>query len=289
MALAATKKGKEGGDSATPTFDASFEAQRLFLDGKKSVLAPNVWYESPDTTTSTKKRVWQFWQTRPTRTIDRISDGRTSVGCTWTQLDGRRGVSYLRFNDDGKLTYVREIPEPTGFNAKFSGNAMASMKTAMGVVGALRGSLNFLDQYLRVFDPDDGPKQPKLGIAKPKSRSATSVVKYLWEEAQYDEDYPVDRIMAEYSEDAVYEDMTCKDEVWAKGKDAVRTYMEETRANQPESLNFVLDELSDGSRACVATWHVEFAGQNSPRGVTYYEVDAEGKVCYARASYDVNF
>lgn len=285
VALSATvdEKGK-----AESSLDVVFEAKKLFLDGSKTAFAPNVWYESPEITTSTRKRVWQRWRERPTRNIERISDGADSVGCTWTQVDGRRGASFLRFNADGEVTFIREVVEPPGWS-KFSGNTMASLTLPMAVVGAYRRGLNFLDQWLTVEDKNRGPLTPKEGLAAPTSRRASAVVAYLWDEAQYDPENAVERIVEEYSDDAVYEDMTCKDEVWAQGKDAIRKYMQETRDNSPDNLTFVLDELSTGTKACVALWHVEFAGQNSPRGVTYYEVDEAGKICYARASYDLNF
>ena len=45
---------------------------------------------------------------RPTRDIERVDDGKDSCGCTWTQLDGRRGASFVSFNQEGQVVFVRE-------------------------------------------------------------------------------------------------------------------------------------------------------------------------------------
>merc|ERR1711879_38197 len=112
------------------------------------------------------------------------------------------------------------------------------------------------------------------------------VVQFLWEEAQYSGESAVDRIMAEYSQDCVYEDLTYKDEFFAQGFEAVKNYQAETKANAPEGLRWVADEFSDGDRACTVVWHIEFAGQKK-RGLSFYGLDGAGQVCYVRASYDL--
>lgn len=263
--------------------------QRLFLQGAKASLAPNVWYESPETTTSSQSRVWQHWQVRPTRQIERICEGTTSCGCTWRQLDGRRGASFFRLDGDGKVSFIREIIEPAGW-AKFKENNLATLQPAFGVMNTIKNAFNVFDSYLVVEDKNRERPRPRFGLDKPKSRRAGDIVKYLWEEAQYAEDgMAADRLVSEYSENAVYEDLTYVDEVWPRGKEAIFKYESENLKNAPQNLTFVLDEVSDGDMACVALWHTEFAGQKSPRGVSYYELDSEGKISYVRASYDLAF
>uniref|UniRef100_A0A7S0FU56 SnoaL-like domain-containing protein n=1 Tax=Pyrodinium bahamense TaxID=73915 RepID=A0A7S0FU56_9DINO len=276
------------GERTPKVLSAQQLVQRLFVQGKaskESAFSPNSWYESPDTTTNSQRRVWQYWQVRPTRRIDKICDGKRSCGCTWTQVDGRRGVSFFRFDQDGKVSFVREIPEPDGWR-KFKTNNMESLKPLFSIMGTIQNVFSFADQYLSV---NREPLRPRIGLAAPRSRRAPEVVQYLWEEAFCAEDAPIDRVMAEYSEAAVYEDMTYVDEKWAKGKEAVRKYQEETKINAPENLRFVLDEISDGQRSCTVVWHVEYGGQKSPRGVSFYELDEEGKVSYVRSSYDLSF
>ncbi|CAK9087184.1 Hypothetical protein SCF082_LOCUS41210 [Durusdinium trenchii] len=122
----------------------------------------------------------------------------------------------------------------------------------------------------------------------PRSGRAVDVVRYLWEEAQWDPVDPVEKIMSQFSEDAVYEDLTREDPAFV-GWEAIKKYQEETKENTPSNMRFVLDEMTEGVKACTAIWHVEFNTRLSPRGVTYYELNNEGKVCYVRSAYDISF
>mmetsp|Transcript_38828 Transcript_38828/g.120939 ORF Transcript_38828/g.120939 Transcript_38828/m.120939 type:complete len:390 (+) Transcript_38828:38-1207(+) len=273
------------GERSPKVLTAQQLVQRLFVQGKKSAFAPNAWYESPETTTNGQARVWQHWQVRPFRTIDRICDGKRSCGCTWTQLDGKRGASFFRFNQDGKVSFVREVAEADGWR-KFKTNNMEALKPLFSVMGTIQNAFSFADEYLSV---DREPLRPRFNLAAPRSRRADEVVQYLWQEAFCAEETPIDRVMAEYSDDAVFEDLTYTQEVFAEGKEAVRKYQEETKENAPEAMRFVLDEVSDGARSCTAVWHIEYGGQKSPRGVSFYEMDEAGKVRYVRASYDISF
>eukprot|EP00435_Cladocopium_sp_Y103_P057864 s1194_g20.t1 len=99
---------------------------------------------------------------------------------------------------------------------------------------------------------------------------------------------PIEKIMSQFSEDAVYEDLTREDPSFV-GWEAIKRYQEETKENTPDNMRFVLDEMTDGEKACTVIWHVEFNTRLSPRGVTYYELNDEGKVCYVRAAYDISF
>ncbi|CAE7769170.1 unnamed protein product, partial [Symbiodinium necroappetens] len=120
------------------------------------------------------------------------------------------------------------------------------------------------------------PAQPLNGLEAPRSRRAVDVVKYLWEEAQWDQVDPVGRIMAEFSEDCVYEDLSREQEAFV-GFEEVKRYQQETKDSTPDNLRFFLDEVTDGDKACTVLWHVEFNSRMSPRGVSYYELNEEGK------------
>lgn len=255
---------------------------RLGKEVKPSYFAANAWYESPDDGEVTgRDRVTKAWQLRPTRTIDRVCDGKIAAGCTWTQLDGRRGVSYIRFDEYGKVSYIREIPEPKVM--KFEKNSLESMSPALGLVNGINKVWSWAPGYLAQPDPE--PEQQVEGRTQPKTRSAKDVVQYLWEEAQWSGQFSVSSIMAEYSEDCVFEDMTLKDEKFAKGFDAVKKYQEEMKQSTPENMRWILDEFSNGDRACTAVWHIYFAGQLK-RGLSFYELDEAGKVRYVRSCYD---
>ena len=47
-------------------------------------------------------------------------------------------------------------------------------------------------------------------------------------------------------------------------------------------VEFVPIRISDGERACVFTWKVMVNGQDGPDGISFYEVDSSGAVCYIR-------
>eukprot|EP00439_Symbiodinium_sp_Y106_P081591 s694_g20.t1 len=102
---------------------------------------------------------------------------------------------------------------------------------------------------------------------------------------------PVGRIMAEFSEDCVYEDTSdlSREQEAFVGFEEVKRYQQETKDSTPDNLRFFLDEVTDGDKACTVLWHVEFNSRMSPRGVSYYELNEEGKVCYVRSAYDINF
>lgn len=262
----------------------------LFAKGKKGLLAENVWYESPDILTTSKDRVWTYWQLRPTRRIDKICDGKKNCGCTWTQLDGTRGASYFRLNTDGEVTFIREVPEVAA-GTKAKENTVESLKPAFGIMGAINSALNIFPEYLRTEDPNAQKTLPRFGLAAPKTRRAEDVVSYLWEEAQFAEDVGtiVDKTVAEYSEDSVYEDLTVVDEAWPRGVEEIRAFQRVTKEGSPERLKFVLDEITDGTMSCTVCWHVEVFGQKSPRGVSFYELDDAGKVKYVRQAYNLTF
>lgn len=253
------------------------------------MLAPNAWYEGPDKMTTNQGRVWEYWERqRPTRRIERICDGKSACGVTWRQLDGRRGASFLRFNTDGQITFIREVGETPGWS-KFKDNDPGTMKVAFGALDAVDKAFNFFKDWLTTGDDNDQPLRPRYGMAEPKSRRAEDVARYLWEEAQRSEDNAVGRVVAEYSDDATYEDMTFADEAWPRGREALRKFHKDRMANTPVKFRLIFDEVSDGDRSCAVLWHGEYGNRKSPRGITFYELDAAGKVCYVRACYDPTF
>jgi len=266
---------------------AQYLVERLFRQqGKKSFFGSNAWYESSDgggVLKNSQERVWEHWQTRPFRQIERISEGKRCCGCTWKQMDGRKGCSFIRFDKDGKITFLREVVEPDGWR-KFKSNNMESLAPLFGVMNTINGGINAFSDYLN--SGDEGPLRPEFGLATPRTRRAEDVVRYLWREAFCAEELGAERASVEYSEDAVYEDLTYVEEVWPKGIKQVKKYLKETKKNAPENFRFVLDEVTDGATSCTALWHVEYAGSRTPRGVTYYELDGAGKVKYVRTSYD---
>eukprot|EP00439_Symbiodinium_sp_Y106_P062734 s2780_g9.t1 len=145
VAMRATAKKKK--PTTKKLISPQRRVQRLFVEEfKKTMFSPNPWYECPEETfPGGTKRIYDWWMTtRPTRDIEKICDGRDGCGCTWKQMDGRRGVSYVTFNEDGQVVYVREVGEPQGVG-KFKDNTMKSLQPVMGVMNVITGALNFAE------------------------------------------------------------------------------------------------------------------------------------------------
>ena len=53
------------------------------------------------------------------------------------------------------------------------------------------------------------------------------------------------------------EDLTREDSAFV-GWEAIKKYQEETKENTPSNMKFVLDEMTEGDKACTIIWHVEF-------------------------------
>jgi len=275
--------------SGLKSMSVSEQIERLFTEEvTQDNFAPNCWYESPDYMVSSKKRVTEWWRAeRPNRQLEKVCAGKGAGGCTWKQLDGRRGVSFIRFDRDGQVSFVREVAEIDDW-AKVETNPMDATKPLTGIMSGITGFLNNFEQYLTVDDNAGQMWLPKNGLAQPRSRRADDVTQYLWEEAQMRED-GVERCLKEYSENVVFEDLIYKEEKWPQSLEGLRQYFEDRADSAPEGLRWILDEVSDTGDACVAVWHCEAFGQKTPRGLSYYELDSEGKVSYVRTAYNLSF
>ena len=49
-----------------------------------------------------------------------------------------------------------------------------------------------------------------------------------------------------------------------------------------QGIEFIPDRISEGDRGCAFTWRVSINGQDGPEGISFYEMDAAGKVCFIR-------
>merc|ERR1711879_768475 len=47
-------------------------------------------------------------------------------------------------------------------------------------------------------------------------------------------------------------------------------------------IEFRIQDLSEGDKACVFTWRVKVNGNEGPQGVSFYETDSKGKITYIR-------
>eukprot|EP00466_Bigelowiella_natans_P018716 jgi/Bigna1/83368/fgenesh1_pg.107_\ len=156
----------------------------------------------------------------------------------------------------GEIQYVREIAEPL---AKPGGSTERLLKA--------------------IARPDDecvnraGP--PSLGGEK-QVAGAEETVRYLWEEVQ---GQAIEEVLSLFAENVIYEDFNFEQPF--RGKEQVSEFL--TAFSIP-GITFVPEKFSQGDRAACFTWHVEIAGISGPevRGISFYELDSEGRVAYVR-------
>ncbi len=188
--------------------------------------------------------------------IDKITDGTKSIGFSWylrqDGVDGKglRGITYVEFNDKGKIVYVREVAEPL-----FKPGLVTS-------------------KLLKAITDEAVKKDPNLLIKRPTpakraTGSASDLVTFLWKEVNGSDK---DLVLSLFSDDIVYEDLN-----FAKpfiGKEEVKEFISEFDF---PGIKFIPERISDGRLACCFTWRVELAGvQGYTRGISYYETNTEG-------------
>jgi len=191
--------------------------------------------------------------------IDRLSDGKASGGFTWHRERvgaegqiGLRGTLYAELDGSGAIAYVREGAEPIW---KAGEATEALLKAATALVDK--------PEREKTFSPD----VPK---------TASGVARYLWEECYPNGGEPTDALRL-FAEDIRYEDFNYEQPFL--GKAAVTDFV--TAFDIP-GVAFVPLRISEGARACAFTWRVLINGQEGPEGISFYEVDAQGKVCFVR-------
>jgi len=189
--------------------------------------------------------------------LDSISDGKLSCGFTWHIEEkgvgiGQRGLCYVRLNSKGQVAYVRDLGEPL-FKA---------------------GELT--EKLLEALTKDQPlPERPAMVGPPQTPRTAGAIVKYLYGDVQKAGGDAV----RFYADDVVYEDMNY--ETPFVGKSAVEGFLK--RFQNIQGVTFNLEEVSDGDQAVGFTYTIEIAGQpRGIRGITYYQVNDAGKVCYVR-------
>jgi ketosteroid isomerase-like protein len=133
--------------------------------------------------------------------IDRVADGEKSTGFTWyyrqedVEGKGLRGTTFVSFNNEGKIDYVREVAEPL----YKPGSAVAGLLRAVAEKG-MQGK----------------PIPPKPVYTQRTPVSASETVSYLWNEVQGGD---INEALRLFAEDVYYEDFNFP--VPFEGKDQV--------------------------------------------------------------------
>jgi len=192
--------------------------------------------------------------------LERLSDGASSGGFTWHRESasrpgqlGLRGTLFAELDGNGLIAYVREGSEPI-FKP---GEAIeALLTTATQLVGK--------------------PEKPTPTFTPKTPTAASDIVRYLWQDAYPGGAEPTEAIR--FFSDAIrYEDFNYEEPFI--GLAAVTDFV--TAFDIP-GVEFVPLRISEGSSRCAFTWKVVVNGQDGPSGISFYEVDAQGKVCFIR-------
>ena len=190
--------------------------------------------------------------------IDRISDGSSACGFAWTWVssdgkeEGLRGTTFIELNDDGLISYVREIPEPL----YKPGDLTVELLKAV-TKGAVASP-----------PPPYETKTP---------RSASQVAKYLFNEVQGGD---IDESMRLFDDSIVYRDFNYEEVL--RGTEEVRKFIEDFSF---PGIEFKPDKFDDGIYSTCFTWEVCLNGntERTVKGISFYELDpVSRKIKYVR-------
>ena len=187
--------------------------------------------------------------------IDRISDGAKACGYAWTWTSGNeeglRGTTFVELNDEGKIQYVREIPEPI----------------------YKPGDLTL--ELLKAVTKNAQPK-PKPEFRQRTPTIACEVAKYLFLEVQGGD---IDESMRLFGDSITYRDFNYEDLL--SGRDEVRKFIEDFSF---PGIEFRPERFDDGVDSSCFTWEVCLDGQtDTVKGMSFYELDPETrKIVYVR-------
>ena len=196
--------------------------------------------------------------------VERLSDGAASGGFTWHREasgedgTGLRGVTYVELDETGKIRYVQEGAEPLFKLDKLLEALLVGANKNKDAVAAAAA-------------------KPPPTYERETPTTAEGIVRYLWEVA-----YPGGATPAEaltfFADDIRYEDFNYYEPF--VGLDKVSAYIGLLEVF-PDFV-FIPERISQGEKGCCLTWRCEVNGEKGPAGISYNEVDAAGKVCFAR-------
>mmetsp|Transcript_12394 Transcript_12394/g.19067 ORF Transcript_12394/g.19067 Transcript_12394/m.19067 type:complete len:356 (-) Transcript_12394:96-1163(-) len=177
--------------------------------------------------------------------IDKISDGDKACGFAWTWVEGDqeglRGTTFCELDDQTKIAYVREIPEPLNK----PGDATLEL--------------------LKAVTKDAQFKPPPVYEQKTPTK-ANEVAKYLFCDVQGGD---IEESMRLFSDDILYRDFNY--EKLLSGKAEVRKFIEDFSF---PGIIFQPDKFDDGQLSTCFTWEVCLEGvENTVKGISFYELD----------------
>lgn len=180
--------------------------------------------------------------------LDRISDGDKACGFVWTYTckneEGLRGTTFVELNNEQKISYIREIPEP------------------LYKPGNL--TVKLLEAITKGAEPTPDPVYDRRTPI-----AASEIAKYLFKEVNGD----FDESMRFFDEKIFYRDFNFEEPL--KGKDEVGSFIQDFTF---PGITFVMDKCDDGIESTSFTWEVKIDGQDQAiKGISFYEVNTDTK------------
>ena len=192
--------------------------------------------------------------------LERVADGIKSGGFAWHReasdrpgTIGLRGTLFAELNEAGEICYVQEGYEPI-------------VKPGEATEALLKAATANMEK----------PAKPAPTFKQETPTTASGIVNYLWNEAYPNGAEPTEGLRL-FADDIRYEDFNYPEPFC--GKAAV---LEFVTAFDIPGVEFVPLRVSEGNRAVAFTWLVKVNGQDGPSGISFYEVDAGGKVAFIR-------
>mmetsp|Transcript_27084 Transcript_27084/g.62932 ORF Transcript_27084/g.62932 Transcript_27084/m.62932 type:complete len:178 (+) Transcript_27084:68-601(+) len=132
------------------------------------------------------------------------------------------------------------------------------------------------------FAPSLAPRRSALGSHVCVRGVADDAARQYWDGMNRRD---VEHALAQFSDDIQFQDLLFPSD--KRGKKELRQHFETCLEGFPAGLRFEIDEVSkdSGDGMCGMYWHCETeAGDAFPfsRGLSFYKVNAEGKICFAR-------
>jgi len=192
--------------------------------------------------------------------LDKISDGSKACGFAWTYTttteEGLRGTTFVELNDNGEISYVREIPEPI-----FKPGDLTQQLLEAVTKGA--------------------PPKPKVEFEQRTPQTASAVAEYLFREVQGSS---IDEAMRLFDDSILYRDFNFKDIL--NGKSEVRQFIEDFSF---PGITFRMQKIDDGIDSTAFTWEVVLevgvdedgnpeAAPDTIKGISFYQLDANSKL-----------
>eukprot|EP00560_Eucampia_antarctica_P004548 CAMPEP_0197833630 /NCGR_PEP_ID=MMETSP1437-20131217/19632_1 /TAXON_ID=49252 ORGANISM="Eucampia antarctica, Strain CCMP1452" /NCGR_SAMPLE_ID=MMETSP1437 /ASSEMBLY_ACC=CAM_ASM_001096 /LENGTH=309 /DNA_ID=CAMNT_0043437799 /DNA_START=169 /DNA_END=1098 /DNA_ORIENTATION=+ len=197
--------------------------------------------------------------TKHRRRLDKVSDGTTACGYTWTWItdneEGLRGTTFVQLNpQSGLIQYICELFEPV-------------VKPGDAIVDLLK-------TVTQDYVADEEKEETKFAIRTPTK--ASDIASYMFQEVQVQN---VTDVVRFYSPDIVYQDFNYPKAF--RGVEEAKEFLEKFISIQ--GIDFIPIQFDDGQTSTCFTWKIQVMdAPDSILGISFYETNEDGKISFIR-------